>query len=255
MFEISQESLALALSSSTRHISRMENGRAHPSPEMVTRLAEHFGLGPRDTHQLLFAAGYATVAPPIEFDAPQLRWTRKGAAQALAAFEPHPAMVFDGSGEIRMANRGWLDMWAPLLPDQGPYSVTLHFDLLLRDVPPEHQPRGWADVRCGIVMSLKQEAVLSGEPALQGLVDDLVSRHGLPEDWPRRALRVEPLSTFVIPVMVDGALRTFTHLTVDVGPRGATTRLATPRLLLMALLPHESEVGPPDHPLHLGHYR
>lgn len=232
----------------------MENGRVKPSLQMVHRIAAHFGMGPRELHQMLFAAGYSATEEPLSYDSAELRWTRKGAAQALAAFEPHPAMVFDGSAHIRMANRGWLDMWSSYLPEAGPYSVALHFDLLLSAVPAAHQPRGWDDLRCGLVLSLAQEAVMAGEATLQAVVDDLVARHRLPSDWVRRALRVEPLSTFVIPLLVEDEVRRFTHLTVDIGPRGPTTPYATPRLLLMALLPQDGAPGPAEHPLYVGNF-
>lgn len=254
MFEESQESLALALGSSPRHISRMENGRVRPSVEMVHRLAEHFGLRPPDTHQLLFAAGYAALPESVSFDDPRLRWTRKGAAHALAAFEPHPAVIMDGAAQIQMANRGWLDLVGPALPAVGPFSIALHFDVLLGRVPDEARPRNWEDMRSALVMSLQQEATLSGEPAQQALVDELVVRHALPADWARRALAVEPLSTFVVPLRVGGEVRWYTHLSVDVGPRGPTSPLATPRLLLMALLPRTSASDESDHPLHVGHW-
>lgn len=250
VFGVSQEALALQLASSTRHISRLENGRVRPSHRMVERIAEHLELGERDTHQLLWAAGYAPEPEPLSFDDPALRWTRKGAARALDAFDPSPAMLFDGTARVRMANRAWLDWFGPALPAEGPVTLRTYFDVLFRAVPPDEAPRNWADTRCGIVMLLQQEAVISGDPGMQEVVDRLAAEHGLPGDWARRAAAFEPISTFVVPLDLAGTRRTCTHLTISLGQRPPAAHGSTGRFVLTALLPagsHRPEPG--AHPL------
>jgi hypothetical protein len=46
---------------STRYLSFIETGRAHPSREMVLHLAERPEVPLRDRNELLLAAGYAPV--------------------------------------------------------------------------------------------------------------------------------------------------------------------------------------------------
>src|SRR4051794_11422102 len=58
---LTQEDLALAASSSTRHLSCLETGRAQPSREMILRLAEHLRIPLRDQNTLLLAAGFAPL--------------------------------------------------------------------------------------------------------------------------------------------------------------------------------------------------
>ncbi len=250
VFGVSQEALAHELASSTRHISRLENGRVRPSQRMVERIAQHLELGERDTHQLLWAAGYATESEPLSFDDPALRWTRKGAARALAAFDPSPAVLSDATSRVRMANHAWLDWFGPALPDDGPVTLLTYFDALFRAVPPGGEPRNWTELQCGVAMLLQQEAVMTGEPAMQEVVDQLVQNHQLPEDWARRAARFEPISTFVVPLVIGGEARTCTHLTIGLSQRPPAAHGTPGRLVLMVLLPaRPATTGPDAHPL------
>jgi len=250
VFGASQEALAMDLASSTRHISRLENGRVRPSQRMVERIARHFGLGERDAHQLLWAAGYAPESEPLSFDDPGLRWTRKGAARALAAFDPSPAMLFDGTARVRMANRAWLDWFGPSLPTKAPVTLWTYFDALFRAVPADGAPRHWEDTKCGIVMLLQQDAVIYGEPGMQRVVDELVQAHELPADWARRATSFDPISTFVVRLDIGGATRTCTHLTISLGPRPPAAHGTSSRLVLTVLLPAGAKRSEPDaHPL------
>src|SRR6516225_10218510 len=56
---LSQEALALAAGSSTRHLSCLETARSQPSREMILRLAEQLEIPLRDQNALLLAAGFA----------------------------------------------------------------------------------------------------------------------------------------------------------------------------------------------------
>ncbi|MEN0064398.1 MAG: helix-turn-helix transcriptional regulator [Myxococcota bacterium] len=255
VFGVSQEALAMDLASSTRHISRLENGRVRPSLRMVERIAAHLGLGKRDTQQLLWSAGYAPESEPLGFDDPALRWTRKGAARTLAAFDPSPAMLFDGTAQIRMANRAWLDWFGPGLPIEGPYTIRSYFDVLFRAVPKAEEPRNWLDTKCGILMALQQDAVITGDPGMQMVVDQLATDHGLPPDWARRATGFEPISTFVVPLDIGGRRRDCTHLSTSLGARPPAAFGTTPWFAMTVLLPARSDaVASEDHPLLHTHF-
>src|SRR5213079_978265 len=55
----SQQELSNRSAVSTRHLSRVETGRAHPTPEMILHLADHLDVPLRARNQLLLAGGYA----------------------------------------------------------------------------------------------------------------------------------------------------------------------------------------------------
>ncbi|MFJ7204930.1 helix-turn-helix domain-containing protein [Streptomyces sp. NPDC098789] len=103
---ISQLELAGRADSSARHISFVETGRSRPSEEMVVRLAERLDVPVRDRNALLLAAGYAPRYPHTPLDAPQMAALREGLERLLAAYEPYPALVVDGTYTVVAANRG-----------------------------------------------------------------------------------------------------------------------------------------------------
>ncbi|MFI5981840.1 helix-turn-helix domain-containing protein [Streptomyces sp. NPDC051555] len=103
---ISQLELAGRADSSARHISFVETGRSRPSEEMVVRLAERLDVPVRERNALLLAAGYAPRYPHTPLDAPQMAALREGLDRILAAYEPYPALVVDGTYTVVAANRG-----------------------------------------------------------------------------------------------------------------------------------------------------
>ncbi len=103
----SQESLAFEANSSTRHISRMENGKAMPSFAMIENLAQVMELGNRDAAYLFLAAGHVPPAEPVEFDDSKYRWLRKAMTRTLKALDPNPSVLMDSFGTILMANKAW----------------------------------------------------------------------------------------------------------------------------------------------------
>ena len=60
---LSQLDLACDAGISTRHLSFVETGRAHPSREMLLHLSEQLDVPVRERNVLLVAAGYAPMFP------------------------------------------------------------------------------------------------------------------------------------------------------------------------------------------------
>lgn len=58
---LSQLDLALEADVSTRHLSFVETGRAHPSREMILKLAERMEIPLREQNTLLLAGGFAPL--------------------------------------------------------------------------------------------------------------------------------------------------------------------------------------------------
>jgi transcriptional regulator with XRE-family HTH domain len=103
---LSQLGLAGLVGSTGRHISFLETGRSRPSRQMVLRLAETFGLGVRDTNDLLHAAGLPASYPTAGLDSADLVPYRAAVDRMLAAHEPYPAMVLDRHFTVLAANAG-----------------------------------------------------------------------------------------------------------------------------------------------------
>ncbi|MGW1178459.1 helix-turn-helix domain-containing protein [Kitasatospora sp. NPDC002543] len=131
--QLSQLQLALRADSSTRHLSFVENGRSRPSRDLVLRLAEQLDVPVRERNTLLLAAGYAPHYPETPLDDPSMAALRGGLERLLAAHDPYPAVVVDGSFRVLAANRSLgllVHGVAPHLlePPFNAIRVTLHPD-------------------------------------------------------------------------------------------------------------------------------
>ncbi|GAA1482908.1 helix-turn-helix transcriptional regulator [Gordonia sinesedis] len=89
---VSQQELSNLAAVSARHVSRVETGKAHPTPDMIIRLAEFLEIPLRERNRLLLAGGYA----PRYSDDP---WSSDGSATGLRglldAHLPYPALLLD----------------------------------------------------------------------------------------------------------------------------------------------------------------
>lgn len=64
----SQQELSNLSSVSTRHLSRVETGRARPTPEMIDFLAENLDVPLRERNRLFLAGGYAPKYSEADLD-------------------------------------------------------------------------------------------------------------------------------------------------------------------------------------------
>ena len=108
---LSQEELAHRLDSSTRHISRLENGSSRPSETMAQDIAAALELGQRDRNYLMLSAGYTAIEEKQDFHDPALKWLRKAMVLTLRSLDPYPAALTDGLGNLLMVNRGWVGFY------------------------------------------------------------------------------------------------------------------------------------------------
>jgi transcriptional regulator with XRE-family HTH domain len=102
---LSQHALALEAKISQRHLSFIESGRAHPSRDMVLRIADRLELPLRARNELLAASGFAPVYPERPLDASDMRMVRDPLDRILKHHEPYPAMVLDRFWNIVVRNR------------------------------------------------------------------------------------------------------------------------------------------------------
>src|SRR5215470_16654109 len=99
---MSQMDLALAASSSTRHLSCLETGRSQPSREMVIRLAQCLEVPLRDENTLLLAAGLAPAFQERSLE--ELGSARRAIDQVLQAHKPYPAFAVDRHWNVVLSN-------------------------------------------------------------------------------------------------------------------------------------------------------
>lgn len=114
----SQQELSNRSTVSTRHLSRVETGRAHPTPDMILHLADHLEVPLRERNRLLLAAGYAPRYPDRAWDDAALAVVMEGLRGLLDAHLPYPALLLDDHWDVVDANAALgalLDGCAPAL--------------------------------------------------------------------------------------------------------------------------------------------
>ncbi|MEU2904099.1 helix-turn-helix transcriptional regulator [Streptomyces globisporus] len=171
---ISQLELALRADSSARHISFIETGRSRPSEDMVLRLAEHLDIPVRERNALLVIAGYAPRYPQTSLDDPAMASLRESLERLLAAYEPYPALVVDGTYGVVAANRGvaLLLEGVPeklLAPPLNAMRLTLH--------PEGLAPRivNLPEWRADLLAQMDRQIALVRSPALRELYDEVAA--------------------------------------------------------------------------------
>jgi transcriptional regulator with XRE-family HTH domain len=85
---------------STRHLSRVETGKAHPTPEMLMHLSDNLDVPLRDRNRILLAAGYAPRYQDRQLDDASIAVVMDGLRQLLDAHLPYPALLLDDHWDI-----------------------------------------------------------------------------------------------------------------------------------------------------------
>jgi transcriptional regulator with XRE-family HTH domain len=171
---LSQMELGLRADVSSRHISFIETGRAHPSADMVRHIAEVLDVPLRERNSLLLAAGFAPSYPQHDLDDPVLEPVRAVLDRILKGHEPYPAVVVDRHWGMVAANAALGRVVAGvashlLEPPVNVLRLSLH--------PEGMAPRivNLGEWRAHILARLGRQAVLSGDPALFALHDELAA--------------------------------------------------------------------------------
>lgn len=171
---MSQLDLAVEAGVSTRHLSYVETGKSRPSPEMVLTLAQHLDVPLRERNGLLLAAGHAPRFRESSLDDPSMATIRRSIEQLLDAHDPYPALVIDRRWNLQLANGGATTLLS-LLPVHlvaspvNVYRIALH-------------PDGIAGISDNVgewlapwVAALRRIALLSGDPELEHLYDEVAA--------------------------------------------------------------------------------
>lgn len=170
---LSQMALALQADVSARHLSFVENGRAHASRELLLHLAEELEVPLRDRNSMLVAAGYAPIYSETPMDAESMRQVREAIDRLLASHEPFPAIVVDRAWDVVAANRPAL---ALISEDLSPALLSPRVNALRVALHPEGlAPRivNFAEWRGHLLERLRRQVVATGSKDLTDLYQEL----------------------------------------------------------------------------------
>jgi transcriptional regulator with XRE-family HTH domain len=168
---LSQLDLAYDAEISARHLSFVETGRAAPSRDMVLRIAEHLQVPLRERNSLLVAAGFAPIYPERPLEDPALQAAREAIDMVLRAHDPFPAFAIDRYWNVLTANRAA----GLFFTGAHPHLLEPPLNILRIALHPEgicHRIENFADVRARALSRLKRQAQVSGDPKLNGLLEE-----------------------------------------------------------------------------------
>jgi transcriptional regulator with XRE-family HTH domain len=100
----SQQELSNRSQVSTRHLSRVETGKARPTSDMVLHLADHLEVPLSERNRLLLAAGYAPHYRHHDLGDQSVAVVMDGLRHLLDAHLPYPALLLDSYWDIVDAN-------------------------------------------------------------------------------------------------------------------------------------------------------
>ena len=196
---MSQLDLALEAEISSRHLSYVESGKAQPSRDMMTRLADALAIPLRERNALLIAAGYAPVYRETGLTTPEMASARRAVEFILKQQEPYPAIVMDRHWNLLLVNSGATRLLhfllgGPTLERNVVRQVFSH-DILRPYIV------NWEEVAADMVRRLHQEIDwVPTDEVLPTLLTEVLSYPGVPEQWRTREFEksASPLLTFVV---------------------------------------------------------
>jgi transcriptional regulator with XRE-family HTH domain len=209
---LSQLDLACDAAISTRHLSFVETGRAHPSREMLLHLSEQLEVPVRERNVLLVAAGYAPIFPERPLADPALAAARAAIDLVLDRQKPYPAFALDRHWTIVASNAALPQLYdgvsAELL--QQPVNamrLSLHPDGLAPRIVNLDE---W---RAHLLHRLRRQVELTADRTLIDLLHEVSAYPGAREPAPARNIEHDIAVPFRIRT-ADGVLSFFSMTTV-----------------------------------------
>jgi transcriptional regulator with XRE-family HTH domain len=219
---MSQLDLALEAEISSRHVSYVESGKAQPSREMITRLANALAIPLRERNALLIAAGYAPIYRESTLTTPEMALARQAVDFILKQQEPYPAIVLDRHWNLVLTNSGAMKLIEFFLggqpSDRNVVRQIFRSDLLRPYIV------NWEEVATDMIRRLHQEIDwVPTDKVLQNLLSEVLSYPDVPEQWRTRELQAPmvPLLTFIFR-KADVELRFFSTWTTFGAPHDVT---------------------------------
>ena len=116
--QISQLDLSLECDTSARHISFLETGKAHPSRELLIRLAEVLNIPFSARNNLLIAADYAPQYDSTGLDNEEMSLVRKVMEDMVKQDANKPSVIIDRRWNVIHCNNVFLQLCRYFIDDE-----------------------------------------------------------------------------------------------------------------------------------------
>lgn len=219
---LSQLELALRADVSARHLSFVETGRAQPSRELISQLADALDVPLRERNALLVSAGYAPEIRETTLSAPEMTQTRMAIDFILRQQEPYPAFVLNRHWDLLMSNRASRRVFGFLIGKRP-----RHQNIMRQIFDPASLREcvvNWEEVAGDMIRHLHGDAAaLPSDGRMHSLLNEVLAYPGVPSRWRTRELGAQaaPLLTARYR-MGDGELRFFSTITRFGAPQDVT---------------------------------
>jgi transcriptional regulator with XRE-family HTH domain len=228
---LSQEALALAAGSSTRHLSCLETARSQPSREMILRLAEQLEIPLRDQNALLLAAGFAPAFQ--ERSLAELENARQAIEQILEAHKPYPAFALDRHWNVVASNSALPQLYEGCSPEL----LRKPINALRLVLHPEGMgPRivNFIEWRAHTITVLRQQIETRPDPVIQAFLTEVM---GYPAPPGQLALATsDGPQRYATPLQIETRLGTVSFLNTTT-VFGTPTEVTLSELALEMLFP------------------
>ena len=219
---LSQLDLALDVGVSARHLSCIENGKAQPSRDMVTRLADVLEMPLRERNALLIAAGYAPRYRETSLGTPALSRVKRAIDFMLELQEPYPAFLMNRHWEVLMVNEAAKRVNRFMLGRDSSHANVMRQFFDPDDV--RSVVANWEEVAGELIRYLHADMVAAPtDQANRELLEEILRYPGVPARFRMRDLDYTP-SPLLTTVMKRGdqEVRFFSTITTFATPRDVT---------------------------------
>ena len=170
----SQLELSVQAEVSARHIAFLETGRARPSAEMVSRLADALQIPMHERNQLLTLAGFAARYPGRPWNDPVMAPVRGAVERTLKQHAPYPAIAVDRLWTVMLMNDPARGLFGAVGLAEGGSLLDL---MVSETLPPMIE--NWPDVAHHAAQRLRIEsASQGGVPRLDRAAEKLAAVPG-----------------------------------------------------------------------------
>ena len=220
---LSQLDLSLAAGVSTRHISYVETGKARPSRELVTRLADTLEMPLRERNALLVAAGFAPKYPETVLATPALAAVRRAIDSILQQQEPYPAFLLNRHWDVLAANSAAARVTGFLLGGR----TNPHGNMIRQFFDPaalRGAVRNWEEIARDLIRHLHIEvAAAPSDTTARELLAEVLAYPGVPASWRLRDVGASPAPLLTTVFEAEGRqLRFFSTITTFGTPHDVT---------------------------------